>query len=448
MMAKKKINWQRYLIIITVVLIVFVIVGKKMGWVGGEPTTKVATEKVTKRTITETVSASGKIQPEIEIKISPDVSGEIVELLVKEGDKVRKGQLLCKIRPDVYESYLDRANATLNNSKANQANAEARFVQADLAFKRNQKLYNDKVISDAEFEGIRGSYMVAKADVEAAKFNVKSAEASVKEAKDNLFKTTIFCPVDGTVSKLNIELGERVVGTTQMAGTEIMRIANLASMEVNVDVNENDINRLSLGDTATIEVDAFIDKKFKGVVTEIANSANVVGTSADQVTNFPVKIRILPESYADLTMKDKKLPSPFRPGLSATVDIQTEKVSNILTIPIQAVTTRNDSDDTKKVATKADRKGKDEGTQETTEEKDSKTQEEQKEFVFIYANGAVKRVAVKTGIQDDMYIEIKSGLKEGDEVVIAPYLAVSKKLKDGSKVEKTSKDNLFKEEKK
>jgi len=335
--------------------------------------------------------------------------------------------LLCKIRPDIYESYLDRASAALNTSKANLSNAEARFIQTEQAYDRNSKLIKDKIISEADFEVIKSNYLSAKADVQAAKFNVKSAEASVKEAKDNLFKTTVFSPVDGTVSKLNVELGERVLGTSQMTGTEIMRIANLNSMEVSVDVNENDINRLSIGDTATVEVDAFLDQSFKGVVTEIANSASVVGASADQVTNFPVKIRILSESYSKLNSKDKNLASPLRPGLSATVEIQTEKTVNILTVPIQSVTTREDSVDDKNTSTTAVTAGA----------------SSMKEFVFVIENNKVIKLPVKTGIQDDMYIEIKEGLKEGQEVVVAPYLAISKMLKDGMQIEIVSKEDLY-----
>lgn len=429
-MLNKKNNLIKYLIIALVVLIAFAITGKKMGWIGGVANQKVAIEKVEQRTIVETVSASGKIQPEVEVKISSDVSGEIVSLMVIEGQKVKRGQLLCKIRPDIYESYLDRASAALNTSKANLANAEARFIQTEQAYERNLKLIKDKIISEADFEVIKSNYLSSKADVQAAKFNVKSAEASVKEAKDNLFKTTVFSPVDGTVSKLNVELGERVLGTSQMTGTEIMRIANLNSMEVSIDVNENDINRLSIGDTAIVEVDAFLDKKFKGIVTEIANSASVVGASADQVTNFPVKIRVLPESYASLNSKDKNMPSPFRPGLSATVEIQTEKTSNILTIPIQSVTTREDSTDN---TTNADSKAPALGI---------------KEFVFVVEGNKVKKIAVKTGIQDDMYIEIKSGLKAGQEVVVAPYLAISKLLKEGMQIEKVSKEDLYTAEEK
>ncbi len=444
-MISKKNKTLIYIGVGTLLLIIVLVIGKKAGWFGASNMIEVAVEKTELRDIVETVSASGKIQPEMEVKISPDVSGEIIGLYVKEGDKVTKGQLLVKIRPDVYESYLDRATAALNNSKANLANSEARYIQAEQAFQRNSKLHKDKVISDADFEQIKSNYMVAKADVEAARFNIKSAEASVKEAKDNLVKTTIFSPVDGTISKLNVELGERVVGTTQMSGTEMMRIANLSNMEVNVDVNENDINRLSVGDTANIEVDAFLDTKFKGIITEVANSASVVGTSADQVTNFTVKIRILSESYAHL-MKDKSMPSPFRPGLSATVDIQTNKKTRILTIPIQAVTVRDDTssvNDKKKYTAEKPKEG--EAKKENT--KEEKVAEEF-EYVFVVESGKAKMIRVKTGIQDDQYIEILEGLKEGQEIVTAPYLAISKLLKNDIAVQVVKEEDLFKAEKK
>lgn len=438
-MAKKNNRILIYSGIAVVVLIIILVIGKKAGWFGSNNQVQVAVEKAQLRDITETVSASGKIQPELEVKISPDVSGEIIGLYVKEGDKVKKGQLLVKIRPDVYESFLDRAVASLNNSKANLANSEARFIQAEQAYNRNVKLHKDKVISDADFEQIKSAYMVAKADVEAARFNIKSAEASVKEAKDNLFKTTIFSPVDGTVSKLNVELGERVVGTTQMSGTEMMRIANLNNMEVSVDVNENDINRLSLNDTAIIEVDAFLDKKFKGIVTEIANSANVLGTNADQVTNFTVKIRILSDSYQNL-VSGNNLPSPFRPGLSATVDILTDKKSKILTVPIQAVTVKDDTSSLS--STKKSKTTKAEKT-ETSENKNEEKTDEVFEYVFVHEGGKVFLKRVKTGIQDDEFIEILEGIKEGQEIVVAPYLAISKLLKNETAVKIVKESELF-----
>lgn len=450
-MAKKNNKLMMYLGIAAVVLVVFISIGRKAGWIGAKAITQVAVEKAEVRTIVETVSASGKIAPEAEVKISPDVSGEIVALYVKEGDKVKKGDLLVKIKPDIYLSLLDRTRAALNTARANLATSQSRLTQvesqfkkAQAAYERNKKLYQDKVVSDADNESAVSAYEVAKAEVEAnrenvrgAKFSVASAEASVKEAQDNLNKTTIQAPVDGTIYGLKVEAGERVVGTSQMAGTEMMRIANLGSMEVNVDVNENDITRVSLGDTTTIEVDAYLDKKFKGIVTEIANSASLLGTSVDQVTNFTVKIRILAASYASI-LKPGMI-SPFRPGLSATVEIETEKKSNILTVPIQAVTTRTDS-------VKEHSNGDKTGKKDDSKKNGSKAVAEQQEYVFIADKGIAKQVVVKTGIQDDMYIEVTSGVKKDDEVIIAPYIAVSKKLKDNDQIEKVDKEKLFKGE--
>lgn len=432
-------------------LLVIAIAGNKLGWFGKGDITQVATEKAEDRTITETVSASGKVQPEIEVKLSSEVSGEVVELLVKEGDVVKKGQLLCKVRPDILRSGYDRAVASLNSQKANLAasqqqlkQAEANFKNTEARFKRNQELFQKKVISVAEFDAATAEYESARANLEGvrqnvvgSRFGVQQSSAVVKEAGDNLARTTIYAPVDGVISKLSVELGERVVGTAQMAGTEIMRISNLNSMEVSVDVNESDINRVSINDPADIEVDAFQGKKFKGVVTEIASSANVVGASADQVTNFTVKVRILPESYASLKAGNQAV-SPFRPGLSATVDIQTNQVKG-LTVPIQSVTTREDD--------KKDKKEDKSGTMETTEKK-SKADEPVKEYVFVYKDGKVKQVEVKTGIQDDTNIQILSGLKPGEEVVSYPFTAISKTLKDGMEVKKTDKDKLLSGDKK
>ena len=339
-MAKKN-NLLKWLAIVVVVLIVFAVIGKKAGWFGGQDKKQVVAEQVAKRDITEVVSASGKIQPEVEVKISPDVSGEIVELNVKEGDRVKKGQLLVRILPDIYQSYVDRSVAAMNGAKANSENSKSRLLQArsqyekaQLTFDRNKKLYEEKLISASEWEGIKSGTEVAKAEVDAAlqslsgaDFNVRSAEASVKEAQDNLRKTSIFAPVDGTISKLNVEKGERVVGTSQMAGTEMMTLANLNEMEVNVDVNENDIVRVNVGDTASVEVDAYLGKKFKGVVTEVANSANISGLSVDQVTNFTVKVRILRESYEQIIDSNHPGRAVFNPGMSATVDIMTKSAN-------------------------------------------------------------------------------------------------------------------------
>lgn len=451
----------------TVLLVIALVVAKKQGWIGTSDATKVSTEKITKRTIIETVAASGKIQPETEVKISPDVPGEIIELPVKEGDKVKKGQLLVKIDPDIQQSNVERLEAALNTAKANVANAKSRLAQvqsqyenAKATFDRNKKLYEQKVISDSEYDAAVSAFEVAKNEVNASKesvsaadYSAKSAKASLQEAKKNLTRTTIFSPVDGTISKLSVEKGERVVGTSQMAGTEIMTIANLKEMEVNVDVNENDIVRVGIGDSASIEVDAYIGRKFRGVVTSIANSANVTGALVDQVTNFEVKIRILQESYKDLVNEKQPLLSPFRPGMSATVEIQTKTAQNVLTVPIQAVTSRTAKDT---IETEDEEKkrsfgpGEDDDFEEKPEAKKSSAQanDEVKECVFINQGGVAKLVYVKTGIQDNNYIEIISGLEENVEVISAPYSQVSKKLKNGDSVEVVDEKDLYAKKKK
>ncbi|EOR95109.1 Macrolide-specific efflux protein MacA [Arcticibacter svalbardensis MN12-7] len=436
---KKKKSTLKFVIIGVVLLIVVLGIAFKMGWIGSGNKTMVATEKVQKRNITETVSASGKVQAEIEVKLSSEVSGEIVELEVKEGDVVKKGQLLCKIRPDILQSGYNRAVASLNTQRASLAGAQQQLLQAEATFrntqasyKRSVELYKQKVLSAAENDVALAEYQSAKANLEAlkqniigSKYGVEQSQAVVKEAADNLDRTIIYAPVDGVVSKLSVELGERVVGTAQMAGTEIMRISNLNSMEVNVNVNENDINRVAIGNLADIEVDAFQEKKFQGKVTEIASSANIVGESTDQVTNFSVKIRILPESYASYMKNRDKEKSPFLPGLSATVDIQTKKASGIA-VPIQSVTTREDLNMNVNKAPKKD-----------------KDKPDVKEYVFVYKNGLVRQIAVTTGIQNDTYIQVLSGLKENEEIVSAPFSAISKTLKDSLVVEKVGKDKLF-----
>lgn len=402
-----------------IVLIAFAIIGQKAGWFGKAAAVKVAVENADKRTITETITANGKIQPEKEVKITPDVSGEIVELTVKEGDHVEKGQLLIRIKPDVYISQKDRSLAAISSARARLAQAEAQFIQAELSYNRTKQLYSEETISKSEFEQAEASYSVAKAEVDAAKFSVVSAEASLKEANENLVKTSIYAPMTGTVSMLLVELGERVAGTGMMAGTEMLRVADLSRMEAQVEVNENDIPRVSLGDTATIEVDAYVDYKFRGVVTEIANSAKTTGVSADQVTNFDVKILVLPESYKDLT--DKGTEHPLRPGMSATVEIRTETKSGIITVPIQSVTTRTD----------------------TTKIVKNVTNEDIRTLVFITDGQRALAKDVKTGIQDNSYIEIISGVAEGDRVISAPFSAISKKLSDSSLVEIVKKEDLF-----
>lgn len=436
--------------IIIISIIVFIaagIVAKKAGWIGKSTKLEVAVEKVQKRTIIETVSTNGKIQPEIEVKISADVSGEIVELHVKEGQKVSKGEHLLTINPDLIKAAADRVAAALSQTKANLANSKARqlqveasFTNIELTFNRTKKLYDKKAVSDAEFDNANAQYLGAKADLEAAKqtviaseFSVKSAEASLKEANDNLSRTRIYAPSDGTVSKMNVELGERVVGTAQMTGTELLRIANLNEMEVNVQVNENDIVRISLNDTAIVEVEAYKKRQFKGLITSIARSSTTSAlsqASSDQVVNFEVKIRILRESYQDLVNPETPNISPFFPGMTATVDIRTNVVKNILSIPIMSVTTRSAKDVAKKDAPKM------ENDMEVIE------MEELKELVFVYQDGKVKQVEVVTGIQDKDYIQILKGLTANQEVVSAPYSAISKALKNDMEVEKTDLEKL------
>jgi HlyD family secretion protein len=448
----KKTIW---LLIAGAVLIIAVVLAKKFS---GNTAIKVSTEIAKKRTIIETVSASGKIQPEVEVKISSDVSGEIVELYVKEGDHVKKGDLLCRINPLIYESNLNRMAATLNGSKANLSTTQARleqikasFANVEASYQRNKKLFEQGAISQSEMDVARANYEGAKADVKGAEenvnasdFNVKSTEASLKEANDNLAKTSIYSPVNGTVSQLNKEKGERVVGTAQMEGTEIMRLANLNEMEVSVNVNENDIVRVHNGDTSLIDVDAYLDRKFKGIVTEIANSANTTGVTAEQVTNFTVKIRILQESYQDL-INPLSPTAPFRPGMSATTDIQTKKVSNIVAVPIQAVTPRADTSNVPGKEMK--KENKEEGDLLVKDEKNKSTDIKEnvkaEEYIFILSEGKAKMVKVKTGIQDNDYIEIKDGVKEGDEIISAPYGAISKQLKNGTAVKKVEKSELF-----
>ncbi len=418
--------------------------------------TKIATEKVTKRTIIQTVSANGKIQPEKDIKISPYISGEVVELYVKEGNQVKKGDLLAKIDPEIYISQFDQSEAAVNTQKANLANSKARLVQnkanfenSRLTFERQEKLFKEGVISKAEYDKSKADFQVTQAqvaggeqDIMASEFMVKSSEAALKKSKEDLNRTAIFAPNDGTVSKLSVLKGERVTGASQFSsGTEIMRIANLNEMESQVQVNENDIVRISMGDTALIEVDAYLNRKFKGVVTEIATSANTTGTSVDQVTNFNVKIHLLKKSYEDLLDPLKPDYSPFRPGMSCTVEIQTEFAVNVLTLPIQAVTTRIAKDSLDKINEKNTVKNTDGNREE--EVITAKKKEDVQECVFVYSDGVAKMVKVKTGIQDNTYIQLLSGLKLGEEIITAPYTAVSKTLKDGDKVKKVDKKDLF-----
>lgn len=458
---KKSSKWLIWSLIGVLVILLAIAAIKARKKPKGEP---VETEKVALREIRELVSASGKIFPEKEVKISSDVSGEVVELFVEEGDSVKAGQVLAKIDPEEYQSAVERATASVNASKSELArsksgieNAVAQMEQIKAQLEntrriheRNKKLKADGVISTQEFENsesnlaqleanlrsAEASYRSSQQGVKSAEFNVASTEASLKEIKTSLSRTTISSPTNGIVSKLNVEQGELVVGTMQMAGTEMMRIANFNSMEVQVEVSENDILRVSLGDTAEIEVDAYLDKKFKGVVTEMASSAanttNALGQeqlTSDQVTNFIVKIRILPESYAILPNQSM----PFRPGMSATVDINTNTERNIISIPIQAVTTR-------------EKDGKD-GEKKESSAKTAKDKEIE-EVVFVYEADTARMVKVETGIQDNEYIQILSGLQPDQEVITGPYSIVSRKLKNGLAVEHKKKKETDKDKEK
>ena len=410
-------------LVIALVLIVALVVGKKSGAFGKTGNfKKVETTLIEKIDITETVSATGKIQPEVEVKLSSEVSGEIIELPIAEGQEVKKGDLLVKINPDLYQSSLQRSQASYQNIKANLAQTEASLKQAKANYDRNKTLFEKGVISKSEWDNIVSQYEVAQANKESAFYNVQSAAATVNEAQDNLGRTTIYAPMSGTISKLDAELGERVVGTQQMAGTEILRVANLGEMEVEVEVNENDIVKVSVGDSAIVEVDAYLGKEFKGLVTEISNSA-ADGLTADQVTNFDVKVKILEDSYQELKEGKPENYYPFRPGMTATVDIITSKRSNIVGVPISAIVIKNDTTSNRKktgvVSTKA---------------------EENFECVFVKQNGKTKLQVVKTGIQDDTNIEITAGLEEGVEVITGPYNMVTKLLKPGDKVENQTQE--------
>jgi len=458
---RRRNNWFLWVLLaVTILAVSGAILAKSQGWIGGKKKIKVAVEKVEKRTIVETVKASGKIYPSVEVKISPDVSGEVRALNVAEGDQVKEGQLLAVIDSDMYKSMLDQAvaaenrakaslaasKANLASSKTNVATLEAQLTQAQTTanqrkadFERSKMLYEQKVISKVDFENAETGYNTALAAVEAARqtvegaiqsieaakqnvegsgFSVENAKATVKQNKDNLRRTNIYAPVSGTVSLLNVKQGERVVGTAQMTGTEMMRIADFENIEVQVDVSENDVVRVSKGDTVMIEVDAYTDREFTGIVDQIASSAQGVGSMVqDQVTNFTVEVLILKESYTDLIKEGRSV--PFRPGMSASVEIQTKKVSNVLTIPIQAVTTRSETGDTLKTA------------------------KDMQEVVFTLDSAKVVKVPIKTGIQDESYIEILSGLENNQEVITAPFRTVNKKLKGDEEVEVVDKKKLF-----
>lgn len=407
-----------YKILIPVILVVVAgaIVAKKKGLIGGgSDTLEVEVGYAFRRTVTESVTASGKVQPEVEVKMSPEVSGEIIEVNVVDGQMVQAGDVLVKINPDLYESAITRARAAVNSAKANLAQTKAALIEANKLWERNQVLYERGAISQQEYDAAQRAIAVAELQEEGARYALQSAEANLDEAYKNLKRTTIVAPISGTVTQLNVELGERVVGTATMTGTEMLRIAELDTMEVLVEVNENDIVKLELGDTAIIEVDAYLGETFKGVVSEIANSAKLaLGASADQVTNFEVKIRVLNSSYAHL--RDANGKSPFRPGMTATVEIITNRTKDALVVPIQAVTTRKDTTEQARVL--AERLGGDGPDY---------------EVVFTPNGGKAGLLVVESGIQDDEYIIVK-GVEDSTEVIIGPYSAVSRMLKKGEAI--------------
>ena len=412
-MTSKKRLW---IAVAIVVLIVALVAGKKF-FGKDENQRLVDVEENVLRDLVQTVAATGKIQPEIEVRRSSEVSGEMIELPISEGDQVQKGDLLVRINPDLIQSALRQAEAGLQNAKAGLAQAEASLRNAQLNYDRNKTLFEKGVISKSEWDRTVADFEMAEATRNSAFYSVESARSNVQQGQDNLNRTSIFAPMSGTISRLAVELGERVVGTAQMAGTEIVRVADLSNMEVEVDVNENDIVKVSIGDTTEVEVDAYLKRVFKGVVTEIANSAEST-LSVDQVTNFKVKVRILPESYQDLMEGKPEHYAPFRPGMTATVDIQTQRSNNIVAIPISAVVIKSDTTERKpaapapKIAADAPRF----------------------ECVFVMKNNTAALRVIETGIQDDSRIEITSGLEEGDQVITGPYNTVTKLLDPGDRV--------------
>ena len=447
----------KWILIGVVGIVLLLVVLKSTGLMGKDEGLKVSAEKVTTRTITETVNASGKVYPQIEVKVSPDISGEIVDLKVIEGDSVKKGQILARIYADIYATQRDQAAAVVGQSQAQVANVaagigalKAQLEQSKKTFDMQKQLFDEKVISKNEFNSADAAYKTSQANYNAALQNIRGSQAGVKSARAGLAKAnkdisraTVVAPMDGVVSLLNVKKGERVVGNSMMAGTEMMRIADLNRIEVRVDVGENDIPKVHLGDTALVQVEAYTNRKFKGVVTQIASSNNGaasqnVNSSAGitEVTNYKVYVSLLKDSYKDLIDPAKPKSFPFRPGMSASADIQTKTHENRIAVPINAVTTR-DKNDSSTTAKKVDISNP------ANVEKASNMDDIQ-EVVFVLGNNnKVKKVPVKTDIQDINYIEITSGIKAGDMVVTGPYDLVSKILKDSTRVKVVPRTELF-----
>ena len=449
----KKLIW---ILVGLVVLVVGLVALSKSGVLGKDEGTKVSAEKVTRKTIVETVNASGKLYPEVEVKVSPDISGEIVELTVDEGDSVKKGQVLARIYGDIYTTQRDQAAAMVNQQQASVSNSSAQMEalkaamdQAKRVYDRQKQLVDEKVISRSEFEQAESAYLSAQANYNASNQMIRGNQAGVLSARANLLKankdlsrTAVVAPMDGVVSLLSVKKGERVVGASMMAGTEMMRVADMNYIEVIVDVGENDVPKVKYNDSAIVEIDAYNNRKFRGLVTKIASSTSTATSAAattNDVTNYKVHIRLLRDSYADLIDSKGKGSFPFRPGMSASADILTKRHENALSIPINAVTTREKNSD---VAVETRKQSNQ--TSEPTPESETKTNADLDEVVFIVKpDQTVQKVNVRTDVQDINDIEVLSGLKEGDLVVTGPYGTVSKILKNGMKVKVTDKDKLF-----
>jgi len=432
-------------------IILFLVVAKSAGWIGKTKEMEVEFSKAKRTAIIEKVSASGTVQPVTEVKLAPEVSGEIIELNVEDGDSVRSGEILVKIRPDVWMSQLERSEAglsqqraNLESSRASLARAEATYTRAEQDYKRQERLWNEKVIAESDWQLAQQNYKIAQNDlssakqsVEASRYVVNSTEASVRESRENVRKTSVVAPMKGIVSKLLVKQGERVVGTAQMTGTEMLRIADLNLMEVRVNVNENDIVRVHYGDSVLIDVDAYSNtgKEFKGLVTNIANTARDKA-STDAITEFEVRILILRSSYEDLIKKGNKF--PFRPGMTASVEIITSRKDNVLSVPLAAVTTRN-PDEVKTGEQNGPAGGNNDDKPQVVDNSKKKEKKADKIVIFVNDKGTAKMVEVKTGISDYDNIEILSGLSDSVEVVTGPFLIVSKRLKDGDKIKSVVK---------
>lgn len=453
----------KWILIVLGILIVVLVAGKLIAGNGDEGV-KVSTEKAIKRTIIETVNASGKVYPEVEVKISPDISGQITDLFVKEGDSVKKGQVLARIYADIYATQRDQAAAAVNQQQAVTANSQAQLDalkatmdQAQRTYERQKQLLEDKVISKAEFEQAESAYLSAKANYTATiqairgnKASVLSAQASLERANKDLSRTTLTAPMNGVISSLSVKKGERVAGNSFNIGTEMMRVADMSVMEVRVNVGENDIVKVNLGDSADVEVDAYNNRKFKGVVREVASStasgtSSLTSSSSNDVTNYEVRIRLDSNSYRDLIDPNNPRKFIFRPGMNASADIKTKRHDFVLAVPINSVAARvKGSDKSIEDKKKEDKKNKPKDDEENQDNNATVNSDELEEVVFVLQkDGKVKKTIVKTGIQDINYIEVASGLNVGDEVVTGPYNAVSKTLKDGNKVKVVPKDKLF-----